>query len=168
MYYQWIENEKDKNLQRTRELDSFLANKSDNDLVEAAREAEQAEIQMEKLAVVRNYELKWFEEDHIIDFSGEFTSNFASSLRRESIVTNQPDNRLAKLHNDMMKKQIEKYDAMVVRTTRMLNTAEDAKKDLRKWKLALEKELAETQEKWQGNSAEDAEEISGLKATVAA
>ena len=46
IYYQWIENEKDKNLWRTHELDSFLANKSDTNLFEAAREAEEADVQV--------------------------------------------------------------------------------------------------------------------------
>ena len=104
----------------------------------------------------------------MIDFNQEFTSNFASSLRRQSVGPSQSQNKLAELHNEMMKKQVEKYDAMVVRTTRMLNIAEAAKTDLRKWKKSLEKELAETQENWQGASEADAEEIAGLKATVTA
>ena len=168
VFYQWIENEKDKNLQRTRELDSFLANKSDANMIEAAREMEEAEEQVERLVRVKNHEVEWFEENNMIEFSREFESDFASSLRRESIAASQPTNKLAELHNEMMKKQIEKYDAMMIRTTRMLNTAENAKKDLRKWKKQVEKELAETQENWQATSEADSEEISGLKATVAA
>ena len=157
IYYQWIENEKDKNLQRTRELDSFLANKSDANLIDAAREIEEAEVQMERLGRVNDHELEWFEEDNMIEFSRDFASDFASSLRRDSIAASQPSDKLAELHNEMMKKQVEKYDAMVIRTTRMLNAAEDAKKDLQKWKKAVEKELAETQENWQATSEADSE-----------
>ena len=51
----------------------------DNIVVEAARELEEDNVQMEKLAVVRNHELEWFKEDHIIDFSGRFTKFFVSS-----------------------------------------------------------------------------------------
>ena len=67
-----------------------------------------------------------------------------------------------------MKNQIEKYDAMIVRTTRMLNHAEQSKIELRKRIAALQKELTETQENWQGSSEADSEEISGLKATIVA
>ena len=112
IYYQWIENEKDKNLERTRELDSFLANKSDANLFEAAREAEEADVQAERLVRVNDHEMEWFDEDNMIEFNGDFASDFASSLRRDSIAASQPSNKLAELHNDMMKKQIKKYDAM--------------------------------------------------------
>ena len=103
-----------------------------------------------------------------IEFSRDFASDFASSLRRDSIAAIQPSTKVAELHNEMIKKQTEKYDAMVIRTTRMLNAAEEAKKNLRKWRKEVEKELAETQENWQATSEADSEEISGLKSTVAA
>ena len=89
MFYQWSENEKDKNLQRTRELDSYLANKSDNILVQAAMEAEEAEVQLDNILEVRNHELEWFEEDNMMEFNQEFTSDFASSLRRQSVGPSQ-------------------------------------------------------------------------------
>ena len=168
IFYQWIENEKNKNLQRTRDLDSFLDNKSDANMLEAAREMEEAEENVERLVRVNDHELEWFEEDNMIEFSRDFASDFASSLRRDSIAAIQPSTKVAELHNEMIKKQTEKYDAMVIRTTRMLNAAEEAKKDLRKWRKEVEKELAETQENWQATSEADSEEISGLKSTVAA
>ena len=65
-------------------------------------------------------------------------------------------------------KQVEKFDAMVVRTTRMLNHAERTKIELRKRIMVLQKELTETQENLQGFYEADAEEISGLKATIVA
>ena len=162
----WIENKLDRPLMLTRELDSFLDKRSDTSLVVAARESEEAEVQVEKL-VVRNHEYEWFEEDDDVDFNQEFASEFASSLRRDSLPS-QPASNLAEFHNDLMKKQVDKYDAMVVRTTRMLNANELTKKELRKFLNSLEKELEETMENWQGSSEVDSEEISGLKAKIVA
>ena len=59
----------------------------------------------------------------MMEFNQEFTSDFASSIRRQSVGPSQTQNKLAELHTEIMKKKIEKYDAMVVRTTRMFNTA---------------------------------------------
>ena len=39
----------------------------------------------------------------------------------------QSDDKVAEFHNNLMKKQIEKYDAMVVRTTKILNSNEATK-----------------------------------------
>ena len=119
-----------------------------------------------------NHEFEWFEEDNNREFeeefNQEFTSNFASSLRRESIPPSQPANKIAELHNDLLVKQQEKYDTMVVKTTKMLNQGEIQKKHLRKTAKALQKELEETRENWQGSAESDAEEISSLRATVTA
>ena len=150
----------------TRELDSFLDNRSDTSLFEAARMTEEAEAQVEKL-VVRNHEVEWFEEDNNAEFNTEFASEFASSLRRDSLPS-QSANNIAEFHNDLMKKQVEKYDAMVVRTTRLLKHAELTKKSLRNRIESLEKEVEETQENWQGSSESDSEEIASLKATITA
>ena len=154
----------DRPLFLTRELDSFLANRSDTSLALAARLSEEAEVQVEKL-VVRNHEFEWFEEDNGVEFNQEFSSEFASSLRRDSLPS-QPDINLAEFHNDLMKKQVDKYDAIVVKTTRMLKHAELTKKELRKRVESLEKQLEETQENWQGSSEADSEEIAGLKAKI--
>ena len=168
-FSQWFENEKDRPLLLTRELDSFLANRSDVSLERAVRETEEAEVQIENLAV-RNHEVEWFEEDNNQEFNNEFnqvfTSEFASSLRRESLPPSQPANKLAEFHNNLLRKQQEKYDAMVVKTTSLLNAGERAKSGLRKTVKALQKELEETRENWQGAAESDAEEISSLKATV--
>ena len=160
----WIENECDRPLLLTRELDSFLDNRSNASLIGAAREIEEAEMQVEKM-VVRNHEFEWFEEDNGVEFNQEFSSDFASSLRRDSLPS-QPASNLVEFHNDLMKKQVDKYDAMVVRTTRMLKHAELTKKELRKRVELLEKELQETQENWQGSSEADSEEIAGLKSKI--
>ena len=55
---------------------------------------------------------------------------------------------------------------MVVKTTKLLNSAEIAKNHLRKTAKALQKELEETRENWQGSAEADAEELSSLRATV--
>ena len=94
----WIENEMDRPLLLTRELDSFLDSRSDTSLVKAVKESEEAEVQVEKLAV-RNHEFEWFEEDNDQGFRDEFASDFASSLRRESLPS-QPPNMIAAFHNE--------------------------------------------------------------------
>ena len=162
----WIENEVDRPLMLTRELDSFLDNRSDTSLVVVAGESKEVQVQVEKLAV-RNHEVEWFEEDYNEEFNAEFSSEFASSLRRESLPS-QPASNIVEFHNDLMKKQVEKYDAMVVTTTRMLKHAELSKKALRKRIESLEKELEETQENWHGSSEIDSEEIASLKAKIIA
>ena len=86
----------------TRELDSFLDNRSDTSLVLAARENKEAQVQVEKLAV-RNHEVEWFEEDYNVEFNAEFSSEFASSLRRDSLPS-QPTSNIVEFHNDLMKK----------------------------------------------------------------
>ena len=144
----WFENEVGRPLMWTWELDSFLDNRSDASLFVAARENEEAEVQVEKL-VTRDHEIEWFEEDNNVEFDAEFSSEFASSLRRDSLPS-QPARNLVGFHNDLIKKQNEKYDAMVVKTTRLLKHAELTKKELRKRVELLEKELEETQENWQG------------------
>ena len=169
-FSQWIENEKDRPLLLTRELDSFLANRSDASLVRAVRETEDVDVQVENM-VVRDHEVEWFEEDNNPEFDEEFnqvfTSQFASSLRRESLPPSQAAKNLAEFHNELLTKQQEKYDTMVVKTTKLLNQGEIQKKHLRKTAKALQKELEETRENWQGAAEADAEEISSLKATVA-
>ena len=160
----WIEDEVNRPLMLTRELDSFLDNRSDTSLIEAVRMSEEAEAQVEKL-VARNHEVEWFEEDNNAEFNAEFASEFASSLRRDSLPS-QSANTIAEFHNDLMKKQVEKHKVMVVRTTRLLKHAELTKKALRKRVESLEKELEETQENWQGSLEADSEEIAGLKATI--
>ena len=153
-------------LMLTRELDSFLDNRSDASLVVAARESEETEVQVERLEV-RNHEFEWFKEDNGVEFNAEFSSEFASSLRRDSLPR-QPARNVVGFHNDLMKKQFEKYDAMVIRTTRMLKHAELTKNQVRKRVESLEKELEETQENWHGSSKIDPEEIAGLKAKIVA
>ena len=94
-YAMWVENEKDRPMMNTRDLNSFLDNRGDVSLVEAALETEQVlqaeEIGVEKL-LVKDHELEWFREDNDSAFGQEFASVFASSLRRESILQ-EPNNR---------------------------------------------------------------------------
>ena len=94
-----------------------------------------------------------------------FARNFASSLRRES-VSNDPNNKIAELHNNVVKKMQVKYDAMVVNTTKLMNKAEVQKADLWKIVKSLNEQLAETRDNWQVDSEAQAEEISTLKSLV--
>ena len=165
----WIENEHEKTGNWTRDLNSFLENKRDFSLEAAAIESEEAieiELQAEKLAV-KNHEVDWFEEDNNLVFDTHFSSDFASSLRNQS-QSDKSANSLAALHNEMMKKQIEKYDALVIRTTKSNIAAEAAKAHFRKTVKSLTQELEETRESWQTSSEIDAQEISNLKGKLAA
>ena len=168
-YKMWTENEVDEMpLMMTKELDSYLDNRNDASLMAAAAEIEraiEAEIMVQKFSV-KSHELEWYEEDNNSNFSEEFRSNFASSLR-ESLPSQQVD-PVAALHNEMVKTLTEKYDKLVVSTTKMLNIAEITKKDLRKTVKSLNKNLAETRENWQKTVEEDAKEINDLKDVVAA
>ena len=164
-FHQWIENEVDRPMLLTRDLDSFLANESDASLVGAMKDSEEVAVEVEKLSV-RNHEVEWFEENNMEEFTEEFASQFASSLRRESLLPKQLVDKLASFHNDLLKTQQEKYDNMVVKTTQILNAAETAKSHLRKTAKALQKELEETRENWQGSAEADAKELSSLRATV--
>ena len=132
-YFPWIDADKEERpLLLTRELNSFLDNDNDASLVAAAAESEEmveAEVMVEKLRV-KSHELEWYQEDNDLNFSEEFRSNFATSLR-ESLPSQEID-PLAKLHNDMVKKLNEKYDNLVVSTTQQLKIAEITKTDLRK------------------------------------
>ena len=101
-FSQWIENETERPLLLTRELDSFLDNQSNASLVAAVRESEEAADQADKL-VVKDHEVEWFEEDNMEEFGEEFRSDFASSLM-ESLPPSQPRNKVTKFHNDLMKK----------------------------------------------------------------
>ena len=135
----------DRPLLQTRELDSYVANRSTENLVVAAVEALEANIQVEKL-VFRNHNIDWFEEDNM-EFDDELSSQFASSLRQQSL----PRIQVAEFHNKLVKKQQEKYDSVVLQTTKMLNAAEQSKTSLRKTIKSLHKELEETRENWQAS-----------------
>ena len=79
---------------------------------------------VEKLSV-KTHELEWYEEDNDPNFNEEFRSDFASSLR-ESLPNQQVD-PVAALHNKVVKMLKEKYDKLVVSTTKMMNIAEITK-----------------------------------------
>ena len=91
-------------MMNTRDLNSYLDYRNDSSLAAAAIESEQVlqveEIFVEKLAV-KDHEIDWFQEDNECLFDEEFTSVFASSLRRES-STNESNSNLAALHNSVI------------------------------------------------------------------
>ena len=123
-----MENEPDRPLLQTRKLDSYVADRNTKNLV------------------VRNHNIYWFEEDNM-EFDDELSSQFASSLRQQSL----PWIQVAEFHNKLVKKQQEKYDSVVLQTTKMLNAAEQSKTSLRKTIKSLHKELEETRENWQAS-----------------
>ena len=59
--------------------------------------------------------MEWYEEDHDLNFGREFTSEFASSLRRESILNQPSQDQLAKTHNETVKGLNKKYDELVIK-----------------------------------------------------
>ena len=70
----------------TRDLDSFLNNISDLDIMNAAVQAENINEAVEQIELQEqemNQGLEWYDEDH--DEAFNFTSDFAEELRRESI-----------------------------------------------------------------------------------
>ena len=139
-YSMWVENELEIPHMSTREFDPFLANRSDFDLAIAAVESEkifEAENVVEKLKV-KSHELDWFQEDNDsnfmkdVSFTQGFTSEFASSLRRESLVNQPSREKVAEMHNISIKSLNDKNDAMVVRTRKIIAEANITKTELRK------------------------------------
>ena len=129
----------------TKDLNSFLANMSDASLVDAAFKSNQlveAEIIVEKLNV-RNHEVEWFEEDHDPNFSKEFSSEFASSLRRESVLNQPSQDHISKIHNETVKALINKFDDLVIQTNKIILAAEKEKGVLRKYVKNLKIQLSE-------------------------
>ena len=156
VYTMSVENERAQPLMVTREWDSMLADKSDMNLAVMAAEAEQAAEQVERLEV-RDHEVEWYKEDNI-SLPEMFTSDFASSLRSESLSSR--GNRAAELHNNKVQELTKKYDAMVIKTNKLLKASEKVKLDLRKYAKSLEKQLTMERKKTQ-QSATDVAKYSG-------
>ena len=89
----------------TRDLDSFLSNRSDLDIMNAAAQAENINEAVEQIELQEqemNQCLEWYDEDHNEAFN--FTSDFAEELRRESIELIRPQYNQNKLVAEMKKK----------------------------------------------------------------
>ena len=85
----WVENKKEMSF-ATRDLDSFLNNKSDMEILSAAAEAErldEAEQQIAFREQEMNQCLEWYDEDYNEAFN--FTSDFAEEIRKEAVEPNQ-------------------------------------------------------------------------------
>ena len=160
----WVENEKEMSF-ATRDLDSFLNNQSDLDIMNAAAQAENINEAVEQIELQEqemNQCLEWYDEDHNEAFN--FTSDFAEELRRESIQLIRPQYNQNKLVADMKKKE----DELVKRTTKLLNQAEIQKLHLRKTVRSLQRELADTMKSWERSEKTNREELSKVNAELAA
>ena len=160
----WVENEKEMSF-ATRDLDSFLNNKSDLEILNAAAKAERL-YEAEQQMIVREQEmnqcLEWYDEDHNDAFN--FTSDFAEEVRKEAV---EPTNSLVD-QNRRAIKQKQKEDDLVKHTTRLLKQADIQKSHLRKTIISLEQELADTLKSWEMSEKSNREELSKVNEKLAA
>ena len=143
MVNMWVENEKEKSF-ATRDLDSFLNNQSDLEIMGAVAQAEglyEAEQYMALREKEMNQCLEWYDKDHNDAFN--LTSDFAEEIRKEALEPNQNQHDLNRKVAELKKKE----DELVRNTTRLLKKAETQKNHLRKTVRSLEQELADTQKK---------------------
>ena len=158
----WVEHEKEISF-ATRDLDSFLNNQSDFEIMNAAAQAEninEAEEQIGLRELEMNQCLEWYDEDHNKAFN--FTSDFAEELRRESIEPVRNQYNQNKIIAELRKKE----DELVKRTTRLLSQAEQIKSHLRKTVRSLERELADTMKSWERSEKTNREELSKVTAKL--
>ena len=120
MVNMWVENEKEMSF-ATRDLDSFLNNKSDQEImiaVEQAERLEEAEQQMALREHEMNQCLEWYDEDHNEAFN--FTSEFAEEIRKEAVEPNLNQMYQNRKISELKKKE----DDLVKHTTKLLKQAE--------------------------------------------
>ena len=154
----WVENEKSF---RTRDLESFLNNKSDGELRNAAAFAEDihdAENQLDKEDMEMEQCLEWFDEDHNEAFN--FTSDFAEELVREEM-----SNRTEKIkhHKKVVAEQQKKDDLLIKHSNRLLEAAERQKSHFRKTVNRLEMELKDVYNDWETSETTNREEMDKLR-----
>ena len=160
----WVEKEKEMSF-ATRDLDSFLNNKTDLEILNAVAQAErinEAEQQMALREQEMNQCLEWYDEDHNEAFN--FTSDFAEEIRKEAVepIHNQFD------QTRRVTEQRQREDDLVKHTTRLLKQAEIQKSHLRKTVRNLEEELADTLKSWERSKKSNREELSKVKEKLAA
>ena len=156
----WVENEKDVSIQ-TRDLESYLNEKSDGEFRNVAAFAEtvhDAENQMNMEEMDMEQCLEWFEEDHNEAFN--FTSEFAEELVREEMP-----NRAEKIrnHNKAIAEQKKKDDLLIKHSNKLLEAAETQKSHFRKTINRLEQELQETYNNWEASELTNREEMEKLR-----
>jgi hypothetical protein len=156
----WVENEKDLSYQ-TRDLDSFLNNKSDGEIRNAAALAEavhDAENQHDKEEMDMEQCLEWYDEDHNEAFN--FTSDFAEELLRE-----ERPNRAEHIKNlkKIADEQQKKDDLLIKHSNQLLEAAEKQKAHFRKTVHTLEQELQETYNNWEASEISTREEMNKMR-----
>ena len=154
----WVENEKSF---QSRDLDSFLNDKSDVEIQNAAAFAEvvhEAENQLNMEDIEMEQCLEWFEEDHNEAFN--FTSDFAEELVRE-----ERPNRVeqTKNHNRAVAEQQKKDDLLIKHSNKLLEAAENQKSHFRKTIRRLEQELQDTYNNWEASEMTNRNEMDKLR-----
>ena len=156
----WVENERDMSFQ-TREIESFLNNKSDGEIQNAAALAEavyDAEKQLNMDEMEMKQCLEWFEEGHNEAFN--FTSDFAEELMRE-----ERPNRAEQIkqHKKTVAEQQKKDDLLIKHSNKLLEAAEKQKAHFRKTVNRLEKELQDVYNDWEASEMTNRNEMDKIK-----
>ena len=156
----WVENEKDMSNQ-TRDLDSFLNNKSDCDILNAAASADaihDAENLLDKEDMEMQQCLEWYDEDHNEAFN--FTSDFAEELLREERPNwAEQVKNLKKTAAEQQKKD----DLLIKHSNKLLEAAERQKAHFRKTVNKLQEELQDTYNNWEASEINNQEEMNKLR-----
>ena len=156
----WVENEKNAYFQ-TRDLESFLKNKSDAEIRNATAFAE-AVNDAENLHDIEENDLEqrfgWYDEDHNEAFN--FTSDFAEELLRE-----ERPNRAELIRNQkkIAAEQQRKDDLLIKHSNQLLEAAEKQKAHFRKTVNHLETELQETYNNWEASEISNRKEMEKLR-----
>ena len=157
----WVENELSF---QTRDLESFLKNKSDIELQNAAAFAEDlydAEMQQNKDDIDMEQCLEWFDEDFNEAFN--FTSEFA-----EEVVREVRPNRTEQLrnHKKILANQQKKDELLINHSNKLLEAAERQKSHFRKTVKKLEQELQDTYNNWEASEINNREEMVKIRAEL--
>ena len=154
----WVENEKSF---QTREIESFLNNKSEGELINAVALAEvvyDAEKQLDKEDMDMEQCMEWFDEDHNEAFN--FTSDFAEELVRE-----ERPNRVEQMkqHKKTVAEQQKKDDMLIKHSNKLLEASEKQKNHFRKTVNRLEQELQDVYNDWEASEITNREEMDKLR-----
>ena len=157
----WVENELSF---QTRYLESFLKNKSDIELQNAAAFAEDlydAEMQQNKEDIDMEQCLEWFDEDFNEAFN--FTSEFA-----EEVVREVRPNRTEQLrnHKKILANQQKKDELLINHSNKLLEAAERQKSHFRKTVKKLEQEFQDTYNNWEASEINNREEMVKIRAEL--
>ena len=116
----WVENEKNASF-LTRDLESFLKNKSDAEIINAAAFAEvvhNAENLLNIEEMDLEQRLEWFDEDHNEAFN--FTGDFAEELLREERLSRAEQ---VKKHKKIAAEQQRKDDLLIKHNNKLFEAS---------------------------------------------